>query len=672
MALLDSLKSLLGLGTRYESVTYVGPTVTEVLGMSAADLYRTQPHLRTVISFRARNIAQLPLPVYQRVSDTDRVRLGSGDDPAAALFAAPNPDMTTYEFLDRLVNDYDLYGVAVWALTPSNETKSGWQLRPIAQEWIHATGGGSAWAPRWIQIIRSGSGERVTLENKPGEVPQFVIFHGYDPGDPAAWSSPVESLKEILAEQIQAWSYRQQVWQRGGRVGAYLTRPANAPVWSDTARTQFARDWKSKWTGKDGPKAGGTPILEDGMELKRIGYSAREDEWSEVAKLSLATVAAVYHTSPTMVGILDNANYANVREFHQMLYTDTLGPFLAMVQQRINTFIVPHIATRPDVYVEFNIAAKLAGSFEEQAAVISASVGAPWMTRNEARARMNLPALPGGDDIVTPLNVLIGGQASPRDSGEQNRNSWPVYGIKGRGPVLALPAKVGESVRVKAEPRDEDAAMAREVLARFFKRQRAVVLSRLGAKASDPDWWDADRWDKELATDLYALAVEVTQQIGTDTLRVLGVDPDLYSVARTTEFLGAVARKRAQWINTTTLAQIEAALADDLGDDAGKSTPAGVFDEAEGSRAEQAGLTLATTLTAFAVAEAAHQMDRPQTTKTWITTSSNPRASHAAMDGETVPAGDLFSNGMKWPGDATVGDADEVANCQCTVEIEIP
>ena len=39
------------------------------------------------------------------------------------------------------------------------------------------------------------------------------------------------------------------------------------------------------------------------------------------------------------------------------------------------------------------------------------------MTADEARARFNMPSL-GGDaaQLVTPLNVLVGGQASPRDS----------------------------------------------------------------------------------------------------------------------------------------------------------------------------------------------------------------------------------------------------------------
>jgi hypothetical protein len=34
----------------------------------------------------------------------------------------------------------------------------------------------------------------------------------------------------------------------------------------------------------------------------------------------------VYFINPTMVGILDNANYSNVREFRKALYGDNLGP----------------------------------------------------------------------------------------------------------------------------------------------------------------------------------------------------------------------------------------------------------------------------------------------------------------------------------------------------------
>lgn len=62
-------------------------------------LWRTQPAVRTVVTFLARNIAQLGLPLYQRESDTERKRLQ--DHPLATLLRRPNPWTTRYRFITR-------------------------------------------------------------------------------------------------------------------------------------------------------------------------------------------------------------------------------------------------------------------------------------------------------------------------------------------------------------------------------------------------------------------------------------------------------------------------------------------------------------------------------------------------------------------------------------------
>ena len=99
-----------------------------------------------------------------------------------------------------------------------------------------------------------------------------------------------------------------------------------------------------------------------------------------------------------------------------MLYQDCLGPWLQMVSQEIAAQVLPDVTDTADVYPEFNIGEKLRGSFEEQAIAASTATGRPWMTANETRALFNLSQHPDGDGLVTPLNVLVGGQASPRDS----------------------------------------------------------------------------------------------------------------------------------------------------------------------------------------------------------------------------------------------------------------
>ena len=72
------------------------------------------------------------------------------------------------------------------------------------------------------------------------------------------------------------------------------------------------------------------------------------------------------------------------------------------------------------------------------------------------------------------------------------------------------------------------------------------------------------------------------------------------------------------------------------------------------------------TASGFASQEAAEQSGVAKK-KTWLSSrDSRVRDSHLAIDGETVPLGELFSNGMEYPGDQR-GDPAESINCRCVL-----
>lgn len=606
-------------------------TITEDLSKSSpAALFRKQPHLRTVVSFIARNVAQLGLHSFIRVDDQDRQR--DRDSLAARLLQQVDGQMTTFELIYALVGDIMLYDRAYWYVGKTVDTPLGWMIRRLPPSWVSVNDS----TPFEVRSYRVAAGDQHV--DVPAD--QILAFPGYSPTSAISGSPAVEALRMTLQEQIEAAVYRSQVWKRGGRVSAVIERPQGSK-WSDSARDAFREDWYAKFTGT-GKGAGGTPILEDGMQLKRIDFSAREQEFVEAAKLSLITVAAAYHVNPTMIGLNDGANYSNVREFRKMLYGDTLGPTLAQIEARINSKLLPMLGMDPAVnYVEFNIAEKLQGNFEEQAAAYSSASGRPYMTANEVRGRMNLPALPGdAEELVTPLNVLAGGQASPRDSAPKSR----------------------AALRTKARPSSRYDERAAEVLAKFFTRQERTIRGALGAKA-DQEWFDSDRWDEELSDDLFKLAFLVSTETAGRAADALGADPKDYDSDRTMAWLRKVADTSAGRINTATQQRIQDALDSDADPDAALDD---VFDQQK-SRAVSIGLSAVTLYAGFGSVEAGKQL-APKATKTWVT-GDNPRPAHADLDGETVDVGDEFSNGARWPGDSLALDADELAGCNCSIVI---
>ena len=115
---MDSIRSLWALqDVTYGTVTLWGtPTTFDdvrnlIQGQDPAELYRQQPNLRTLISFLARNTAQLGIHTFERVSDTDRKR--NTADRAAKLMKKPNKTMTGYELIYRLVGDLALWDEAL-------------------------------------------------------------------------------------------------------------------------------------------------------------------------------------------------------------------------------------------------------------------------------------------------------------------------------------------------------------------------------------------------------------------------------------------------------------------------------------------------------------------------------------------------------------------------------
>ena len=661
------------------------PTMANVLGMDAAQLYRTQPALRAVVSFLADNSAHLPLHCYIREDDNSRQRDTTSD--LALLLARPNADSTEHELIRDSATDYWLYGWFVWIVLPDAESPSGWTITHIPTAWFDRWPTVDGLSPVEYTFTNPETAKRVTVPAS-----DCIRFYSYGPEGPMHPGSAIESLKQVLSEQISAWNYRNSVWKNGGRVSAYITRPLNAPDWASSgARDRFAKSWKEKFSSEEGTDTGGTPLLEDGMELKTTQFNAREAQWMEATKLSREDVAAVYHVNPALIWHTDGQTYASAKDNARALYADTLAPFLNMLQERINAFLIPKIGADPRTYVEFNFDAKLQGSFEERATVMQSSVGRPWLTVNEARAMNNLPAIDGGEQLSVPLNVEVGGLASPNDTDPtiERYNAAPAAFIEG-GIVYALPAaKDGDSPPEPEPPRksrgkpDEMAAdQISECLRKFFKRQSRSVLQSIekekargaDSKAADdfPDWWNADRWNRELAEDLTPLFASIATAQGRKTLREIGLEPGDFNSDAIQNYIAAMAAGKAKAINNVTYRELREALDEDHGEDTLGATPEGVFEKAEDSRAEKSGVSFATAVAGWAVLEAVRQQaPNSGAMKTWIVTSGNPRPEHAAMNGETVPYDEAFSNGAEWPGDQVL-TPEESCNCMCQVEITIP
>lgn len=720
MALSDIIAGLFGL--RRVVVYDHSVVAATVAGLTPVDLYRRQPALRAVVSFLADNVAGVPLKCYVREGDTDRPR--DTESPLALLIARPGDGMTTFELVRATTSDLKPWGQALWLLHSDTSAPSGWAIRYVPWSWVTNKETTDGFDPNSYEVTNPYTGSRVKL---PADM--CVRFYGYHPRGPMDASSPIEALKDVLSEQISAWEFRNGVWKNGGRVQQWISRPAGQE-WSPEARNRFAKSWKQRFSGKDGTDTGGTPILEDGMRLETTQLNAREAQWVEATRLTREDVAAVYHVNPSQIWHSESQTYASAKDNARALYADTLANDFALLQQSINSRLVPMLGMDPARnYVEFDLSAKLAASFEEQAGVLQSSVGGPWMTRNEARARMNLPALPGGDELIVPLNVTEGGLASPNDTDPTKAaplsNRMAVAPEMPEELVKAIADAIEQSLRriqqaqatgksqpardvrvepagggadplgndgapvllkSSAEPTEDAVDEMAAAIKRFSERQSRRVLADLakpeGKARKDAGgdyewWWDYARWNRELADDLEPLFRKMCDARGMAAMADIGEDVGSWNSARVTNFIRAMVERRADLFNETTYQELaSAALEFEVGDPKRIEAAERVFLNCAQNRAVRGARTFATAVCGFATKEAVRQIYprdtyRIRRTKTWRHHGSKqPRSSHAAMDGETVGLDEKFSNGADYPGDLGL-PAEEAVNCHCTMDVGV-
>lgn len=387
------------------------PTPRMMIGGLSQDylqIWKKQYAVKTTVTFLARNVAQLGLPLYRRVSDDEREKLG--DHPLAKLLRQPNPWTNRYRFLDAIVHDISIFDLSYWLKVKGLSTENG-GAGGLGLVRLPAAGvlpkGGNPFYPETFEF--RGQGGRFEFD-----ADQVVFFRGYSGGmSDVGGVSPIESLREVLEESYWSSVGRAQVVRNGARVSGYLARPVNTP-WSDGARESFKTDWQSQYTAY-GPSAGGTPILEDGMTFVPASMTPKDLQYVESRRLTREETAAAYFIPPPMLGLLENATFSNITEQHLMLYQDTLGPLLSQIQDEIRLQLVPDFDKSGELYAEFNLADKLRGDFDKRQDAILRSCGAPYRTRNEGRALENLPPMddPACDELIQPLNVTTPGDDEP-------------------------------------------------------------------------------------------------------------------------------------------------------------------------------------------------------------------------------------------------------------------
>lgn len=633
-----------------------------------AALYRAQPIVATLVDKVSTAAARLTVKVWDDTPKTGRVQ--DTTSPFAQLMASPTTVMPPFAFWRWTFSTYEIYGEAFWYKVrdpkgPSVKTEYGTRLtgQVISLLPMH---------PSRTAVHRNVRGEveyiftlgvaSAGILHAPAD--DVVAFLRYNPESLMRGLSRLEPLRTTLLNEDAARRAMQSFWVRGARPGLFIKHPTEL---SQGAQDRLKAQVDARHGGVD--NAGGSMILEEGMEAQVVQLTAEEMQYIEARKVNMQEGCMVYDVPPPVVHILDHATFSNITEQMRSMYRDTMTPRLEDWESVIDFSVRTEFFSTGERVANFDMSDVLRGDYETRADKAVALRNSGIYTGNESREIVGiaLSSDPEMDKLYANAALVELGTAlqkvsvteaalpSPAMQAEADAAAGTSQEATAAGKAITR-ALLGRVSR-KATTKDIRSGLVsghQQELDKFFGRQRASVKAAVGKKAAGV--FDPSAWDGDLATILHSLSAATAKAIGSKVAGDLGGNYDGASIA---SYLTSNSATTAKSINATTAAQIVAAL-----EDAANAQDAvdGLFDGEIAARSGQISMTRVAVIGGLAALVAA-RLSKAKT-KTWVVTSGKPRASHSEMDGETVALGELFSNGMDGPGDYS-GGADEVAGCTC-------
>lgn len=340
-------------------------------------IYRSSLWVSICVNKLGRGIGRLPLDAYSSPGNPDeRERLREGF--LADLMRRPSDRHTPFVFKNSVVSNVAVYGNQITVKSRPSVGAPPNQLIPSSFAYWTAEGEDPA-RPEWW-VFNGRNGKRIPF--RPEEVVHFT-FGGVDPGRIAP--SPLEPLRRTLLIEDAAVRTQIASYEHGMRpIGAMsVPRPLRPDV-AERMRNQL----QTNYGGVD--NAFKVLLMEAGAEWLPMSVNLIDAEIINARRLTREEVAAVYDIPPPIIGILDRATFSNISEQHIMLYKDTMGPWLSMIEESLQLHLIDDEPTMKGQYVEFNLNEVLKG---DPAARFDAYSKAEFMSPNEKRARENLPPI---------------------------------------------------------------------------------------------------------------------------------------------------------------------------------------------------------------------------------------------------------------------------------------
>ena len=332
-------------------------------------------------------ISTLPIAVYERQGE-DRV-IARDHTLHYVLTKHPNPRQTAVEFRQSQLLNLVLHGNS-YARIERNGIGQVIALWPLSSEQVD------------VKVLNDGS--LVYLRNVDGNIEAIAeknILHVKLFGNGIVGLSPLGFARVSLGVAASSEQYAGKFYANGAKPGGVLTIDK---VLNKDQRAAIRENFKELTEGAE--NAHKLFVLEAGMKYEQVQISPEDAQMLQTRRFQLEDIARFFGVPSFLINDTEKTTTwgSGIEQMLLGFYTLTLRPYLKLLEDSYNThLLLPKDQSK--FYVEHNFDALMRADSAGRATFYSTMVQNGLMTRNEARRKENLSAVPGGDQLTAQVNL---------------------------------------------------------------------------------------------------------------------------------------------------------------------------------------------------------------------------------------------------------------------------
>jgi len=386
--------------------------------------YAEEGYRQNAIVYRCVNeISQGSASVEFKVFDKE-VELE--EHPLKALLQKPNPVMAGVEFFQCMYSYLMISGNAyVLKISAGNQPPT--ELYLLRPDRIRITGKDNALPDAYEYIVSGVVKEKYAVDMESGlsDVKHLKIFN---PLDDYYGLSPLYSASLDVDQHNLSAKHNVNLLQNGARPsGAVVFKPRDESGMnvqlSESQRQQVINDLDMRFSGSQ--NAGRAMLLEGDFDWKEMGLSPKDMDFLQLKNMSTRDIALCFGVPSQLVGIPDANTYSNMAEARLALYEETIIPLLKRTESDLNEWLAPMFGERLRIQYDIDGIPAMQERRKRIYENVIRAVDSGVISRNEARERLDLEPIEGGDDVYINASLFPLGSAkdSPLDEEPQDDKS---------------------------------------------------------------------------------------------------------------------------------------------------------------------------------------------------------------------------------------------------------